>query len=291
MNEQDPGSAPTQGIPSGAAPGYPGTPPAQGTGGYPGAPGAPGTPGYPDTPGYPGAPSGADPRAAWAAPGGTPAPSGSQWGGPTAGGAPAPGSAGHPIPLQPAPVLFKPEPKRRGGPSAFAVVFTLAALLCVGGVAFAAGRLTAPAAAAATNTGPTGFGNNGFGNGRRPNASLAPGATFDPGAFGNGGFGGLTGGLSIEGTVTSVAADGTITLSLSSGGTLDVATDGQTTYHNETSGTAASVKTGATVRVQLSRAAFGNGFGGPQAPGASPAPDASGAPVTTTATDILVVTP
>lgn len=246
MNDQDPASAPSQGNPSGTA----------------GGPGAPG-----------GAP--------WAAPSGGPGSSGSQWSGPTAGGAPAPGSAGYPIPVQPTPVLFKPEPKRRGGPSAFAVVFTLAALLCIGGVAFAAGRLTAPAAAAVTNPGTNPFG------GRFPNASFAPGATFAPG--GNGGFGGLTGGLSIEGTVTAVAADGTITLSITNGGTLEVATDGQTTYHNETAGKATSVTTGATVRVQLSRAAFGNGgFGGPQASGA---PAASGAPTAQTATDVLVVTP
>lgn len=202
----------------------------------------------------------------------------SPWAGPSASGADHPILV-TPVPVRPAPVVFRPEPKRRGGPSAFALVFSLAALLCVGGVAFAAGRLSAPAAVASNGTG---F--QGAGNGRFPNAS--PGASFQPGGGGfGGGFG--AGGVSVEGTVTAVAADGTITLKIANGGTLEVKTDGQTTYHNESGGSASDVATGKTVRVQLSRSALGGGgFGG----GAG-GPAASGQPVAQAATDILVVAP
>ena len=158
------------------------------------------------------------------------------------------------------------------------VLLGIALVVAVGGVAFAVGRATAPAA---TTTARNGFtpGAGGFG----PNASGAPGAF-------NGGFGGALGGLSIQGTVTAVSAD-SITLQLASGQTVTIPTTAQTTYHERTAATAAAVTSGSTAIVQLEgagRGAFNNGNGnGGQGGG----PNASGAPGRTfgPATTVTVV--
>jgi hypothetical protein len=156
--------------------------------------------------------------------------------------------------------------KRGGGVLLVNLLLGVALVVAVGGVAFAVGRATAPAAVAAT-----GPGNGQFGNGNpnfRPNASGAPGGGFVGG--GNGGFFGA-GGLSVQGTVTAVTAD-SITIQLANGQSVTIPIDSQTTYHSQTAASAADVKAGSTVIVALEggRGAFpgtANGNGGPAASG------------------------
>jgi hypothetical protein len=152
--------------------------------------------------------------------------------------------------VPPAPVVIQP----RRGPSAVNVVLALAVMVALGGVAFAAGRVTAPAA---TNSAVTGFpGRGGAGTGT---AGTGTGA----GGYGGAGFGGRAGGagalgggnLTLKGTVTAVAADH-VTISLASGATIEVGLDGATTYHHQAAGANTDVQVGKTVQVEL------NGFGG-----------------------------
>jgi hypothetical protein len=156
--------------------------------------------------------------------------------------------------------------KRPGSAKLLNAVLAIAVALAIGGVAFAAGRLTAPA--------PT----NPFGNG-------GPGQFFGNG--GNGGNGGnngqggprgfLTGGaITLEGTVESVT-DTTLTLKTASGQTIQVALDGSTTYHAQSDASASDVTTGSSVLVRVS------GFRG--RPGASADPGGANQ----AASDITVV--
>ena len=131
--------------------------------------------------------------------------------------------------------------------------------MAVGGVAFAVGRATAPAAAASTGRFNGGF----VGGANGPQGSFAPGGSFTPG---QGGFrGGLFGGggaLTLSGTVTKVDASG-VTLKTANGDEVTVSTDGSTTYHAATTGSASDVKVGSTVDVKVSgRGGFGGGNGG-----------------------------
>jgi hypothetical protein len=175
----------------------------------------------------------------------------------------------------PAPVAsIVAPPKKRSAAATFVnVLLGLAVVIAVGGVAFAAGRATAPAA---TTTGRFGNGNGGFaGNGGfGPNASGAPGR----GGFG-GAFGGAGGGVSIQGTVTAVASD-SITLQLASGQTITIPTSSSTTYHSQTPATAADVTAGKTVQVQLGGGRFRGGANGANGGGGGTdgSPTASGAP-------------
>jgi hypothetical protein len=133
------------------------------------------------------------------------------------------------------------------------VVLGLALVVAIGGVAFAAGRVTAPATAAAAAR-------QGFGAG-------GPTASGAPGGFGGGGAG--AGGVALQGTVTAVTAD-SITLQLASGQSVTIPIDAQTTWHERTAATSADVTTGSSVIVQLQggRGAGGQGNGGPAASGA-----------------------
>ena len=161
------------------------------------------------------------------------------------------------------PVVAPVAVRRRSTPSR---TFTRRlAVVAVGGVAFAAGRATAPVA---TTTGRGGFTGNGGafgGNGFGPNASGAPG---------RGGLGGTFagGGLTIQGTVTAVTAD-SITLQLASGQSITIPTDSGTTYHTRAVASASDVTTGSTVLVQLNGGRGGTGQGGQDG-----GPAASGAP-------------
>jgi hypothetical protein len=119
------------------------------------------------------------------------------------------------------------------------VALGIALAIAVAGVAFAAGRMTASAAAAA----------NGLGNGGR---FFNNGGGYFPGG-GNGGPGGRVfggGGASIQGTVTSITAD-SITITTTTGQTITLAISGSTTYHQQASAAASDVKTGGTVIVRL----------------------------------------
>lgn len=154
-------------------------------------------------------------------------------------------------PFTPAPAA--PQRGRRAG-RILDVALAAAAMLAVGGVAFAAGRVTAPAAA------PAGFGPVGD--------IVRPGGSFDPG---QGGFDpsqggprfGLGGGLTVEGTVTAVDGD-SITVTTDDGQERTFVLSDATTWHESTDASADDVAVGdsVTVRVSVDGAAPGPGAGG-----------------------------
>ena len=158
--------------------------------------------------------------------------------------------------------------------SALSLLLGFALVVAIGGVAFAAGRLTAPVTAAATGT------RGGNGTGLVPGASGAPGTGTGANRFGAGGLG-AGAGVSIQGTVQSVSAT-SMTILLSSGQTIDIPLDGSTTYHGQTTATPSDVKTGAQVVVELAGTGFGGHGGGTGgsggAPGTGGAPGAVGSP-------------
>ena len=127
-------------------------------------------------------------------------------------------------------------------------ILALAALVAIGGIAFAGGRLTAPAAAATTagTTGRQGFGFNG-------------GAGASAGNGGGTGFanrlGGENGGVTLQGTVTAISSS-SLSLKLANGTTVTIPIDSSTTYHRQQAATSTDVASGATVLVEVS------GFGG-----------------------------
>ena len=178
----------------------------------------------------------------------------------------------------PPPPVIAPAKK---GDRTFRVLLAVGLLVAVGGVTFAVGRVTAPAAAASTRGG---LGNGGFANGGA-GAGGAGAAGFGRGA----GFGG---GVLVTGTVDSVSGT-TMTLKEANGTTVTVNLAGTTTYHAQATATAADVAAGKKVLVQVEIA---GGFGGQDLPGASPAvgasPAAGGTTTRTiTATDVTLVTP
>ena len=164
-----------------------------------------------------------------------------------------------PVAPEPAPVVRpRPtQPQRRS--IASSLVLGLAAVVAVGGLAFAAGRLTAPTAAAASGLTGDRANGGGFGNGEFPRPSGATGA----------GFGGLrgAGGFGIQGTVTAVASDH-LTLQLANGTTIDIPLTSATTYHQQTTGSASDVQVGKQVQVQLQRNTSGGNPGAAASPGA-----------------------
>ena len=139
-----------------------------------------------------------------------------------------------PVP-SPSPVVAVAPRARSGG--VLNLLLVGAAMLAIGGVAFALGRSSAPAAAF------PGVGTVAEGPIVRPGGSFAPGA---------GGPRGLAadGGLAIDGTVTAIDAD-SITLKLTNGGEMTLALDGDTTYHEATDATAADVAVGDDVSVKI----------------------------------------
>jgi len=160
--------------------------------------------------------------------------------------APEPG----PFEVPPQPVAPAAKPKARSGtPGWINVALGLALAVAIGGVAFAAGRMTAPATASA---------NGGAGG----NGRFFPGGNF-PEGFQGGGFGGnegnrtgvgpggrAFGGASIQGTVTAVTPD-SITIHTAAGQDVTIALDAATTYHQQSSATSSDVKTGGTVIVRI----------------------------------------
>jgi hypothetical protein len=174
---------------------------------------------------------------------------------------PAPSQAAAATPATPA--VPAPRPRRDPLP----IVLALAALVAVGGVSFAGGRMTAPQAAAVTGL---------------PQGAGVPGGGRNPGGAGNGqgnalgNLGRALGsGVAIKGTVTAVAAD-RITLRLDSGQTVDIPIDAGTTYHRQASATGTDLTVGTPVLVQLGASATGGaGQGGPNA---SNAPNPSALP-------------
>jgi hypothetical protein len=175
---------------------------------------------------------------------------------PTAPAAPAsPSAAVNPV----SPATVTP---RRGGGAWVNLLLVGAAVIAVGGVAFAIGRTTAPAAASTVGTFQRG--------GNLPGGvALDPNGSFDPGAGNGGRFGGGSGafgngGLAIDGTVTAVDGS-TLTITTANGGSVTFDTDDQTTYHETTETDAGSVGVGDDVTVRLNGGGFlrgnGNGIG------------------------------
>jgi len=119
-------------------------------------------------------------------------------------------------------------------------------------VAFAVGRVTAPAAATTPTGGAFPGGGRGTGN---------EGGFGGPGGFGGGGAGGGAG-VNISGTVVSIDGS-TIQIKLANGTTETLNLGSTVTYRDSTTGTAADVTPGSTVQIGL---ALGAG-GGPTASG------------------------
>jgi len=188
--------------------------------------------------------------------------------------APATAPLAHTVSTPPPPVIA---PAKKGDRT-FRVLLAVGLLVAVGGVTFAVGRATAPAAAAST---PGGFGNGGFTNGGTGTGGA--GAT----GLGRGGFGG---GVLVTGTVDSMSGT-TMTLKEANGSTVTVNLASTTTYHAQAAAIAADVTTGKKVQVQVAIAgAFGAPGASPEA-GASPAAGGGTVTRTVTATDVMLVTP
>ena len=165
-------------------------------------------------------------------------------------------------------VIAKPAPSGRGT----SLLLLLAGAVAVGGLAFAGGRLTAPAAA--TTTGRQGTGQ-------------LPGGQLPGNGQGFAGRGDAFGGISLSGTVSAVSADA-ITLELASGTSITIPLDAATAYHAATAATAGDVTVGSQVRVTP-----GSRTANPAAsrdPNASPGPGAGGISFGA-ATDVTVVEP
>jgi len=125
------------------------------------------------------------------------------------------------------------ERNRRRPPSPRIIMaVALGGALAISGLAFAAGRLTAPTAAAF------------------PGAGQLPGGFQRPGGQGPGGSGFGGGGLGLEGTITSLDAD-TLTLQTADGSTVTVNLSDDTTYAREESAGADEVTEGDNVRIGI----------------------------------------
>ena len=163
-------------------------------------------------------------------------------------------------------------PPRKSSAAWLNVILVIAAIVAVGGVAFAVGRNTAPVAAASAR------GNGTFGGGNFANRSFAPGSSGAPGGFGGGLLGG-GGGFNLSGTVQSLTAD-TLTITTVNGQTLEFTLGADTAYDTKAAATASVVKVGSKVEVQL------DNFRGAGRPAASA--EASAGPLGT-ATSVTVV--
>jgi hypothetical protein len=170
-----------------------------------------------------------------------------------------------PASFAPAPIVAKTTAKNRA--STGTALLLVGALVAIGGVAFAVGRVTAPAAAAT----PAAGGLGGAGRGAGANGEGGFGG-FGGGAGGAGGFGGAAGrgaaGLSVSGTVVSIDGS-TIQIKLANGTTETLNLSSTVTYRDSTTGTATDVIPGSTVQIGL---ALGAGTG----PTASGQPRPSG---------------
>ena len=143
------------------------------------------------------------------------------------------------MPTQPTPTAALLEGERnKRPPSTLFIVVVLAGFVAIGGVAFAVGRMTAPAAAF-----PGAGGNfNDGGGGFQP-----PGGQNGQG-FPGGGFGG--GGPSLEGTITALDGD-SLTIQTADGSTVTVNLSDDTGYAQEETTSADALDTGDAVRVQV----------------------------------------
>jgi hypothetical protein len=119
-------------------------------------------------------------------------------------------------------------------------------MIALGGVAFAAGRVTATGQ---SGTGQTTTGINGA-NGQNGVPNFGPNASGVPNLDFGGRDGGLNGpGGTVTGTVTSVTST-SITVQLADGQTVTVALGSSTAYHVQTAGTSSDVTQGSTVTIR-----------------------------------------
>jgi len=174
------------------------------------------------------------------------------------------------VPVAPGPT--NPTRPARSRNRTGSVALVVAALVAVGGLAFAGGRLTAPASAA------TPGGGNGFRGGGFPFASFGANGPGGGQVFrGNGALRSV----SLHGQVTAVSSD-SLTLTLDNGASVTVPLDSQTTYHDASAGSASDVAVGSTVVIEPGTTSF--------QPGASFNPgDASGGLNFGPAVDVTVV--
>ena len=174
-------------------------------------------------------------------------------------------------------VIAKPKSSSSRGTS---LLLGLAAAIAIGGLAFAAGRLTAPAATATAGRGTGQFPGNGTGQ--------LPGN-----GQGFPGRGDAFGGITLNGTVEAITAE-LVTLKLASGTSITIPLDASTTYHASTASSADAVTVGSEVSVSP-----GARTANPDAsrdPSSTPIPNASGAPgfgglSFGAATDVTVLAP
>jgi hypothetical protein len=150
----------------------------------------------------------------------------------TPGPAIAPATAGGPGPV---PVVAVAPRVRSGG--ILNLLLIGAAVVAIGGVAFAIGRSTAPASA---------FQRAGIIDG---GPAIGPGASFAPGGGGPRDFT-LGGGLSMDGKVTAIDAD-SLTLTLANGDEVTFKLDDATTYREATDAAATDVAVGDEVSVKV----------------------------------------
>ncbi len=155
-------------------------------------------------------------------------------------------------------VIAKPKSSTGRGTS---LLMGLAAAIAIGGLAFAAGRLTAPAAAASAGQNRTG-------------QFPAGGQGFQGGGQGFAGRNGGLGGITVKGTVEAISAD-SVTLKLASGTSITIPLNASTTYHAATPSSAAAVTVGSQVSVTPGARTPGGATPGPNV---APNPNASGAP-------------
>lgn len=198
----------------------------------------------------------------------------------------APAASGFPPPTEQVPALADviARPVKAGSSSrGSSILMALAAAIAIGGLAFAAGRFTAPAAASSSTR--NGNGLNGAGTGQ---FNGNPGQGFN-GASGQGrAFGGGFGGITVTGTVAAVSAD-SITVKLPSGTSITIPLDSATTYHTAAAANAAAVSVGSTVSVTPG-ARIANPNGSPN-PNASPGTGGFGGIGFGAAKDVTVTAP
>jgi hypothetical protein len=151
----------------------------------------------------------------------------------------APSPAGAPVPAL-ADVIARPARRssRRGS-----LLIVLAGAIAVGGIAFAAGRLTAPAVTTAGRSGSGLLPGSGqaTGDDQLPGSGQVPPDGMGPG---RGGFGGM----SVQGTVTEVT-DEAITVELASGTTVTIPVDDDTAYRTASTASPAAVQVGSEVAI------------------------------------------
>lgn len=185
---------------------------------------------------------------------------------------------------RPAPVAT---PRAKAGRGRLDVLLAVAAVVAIGGLSFAVGRLTAPAVSQRAAL----FG--GSGGGALGGGALGGGFPGQNGfGQGQGGAAFGRGGLSaIKGEVVSITAD-QLTLKLAGGQTVEIPMSAATAFHQESSAAAPDVTAGRQVLVQLTprTSTSDQNPGGPNASPAAPGAGGTGFRLGS-ATDVTLLAP